>query len=178
VPRHERQVAEQDAEDLGVPRAGQQRHQQDGAQHRRHRHRPPRGALDLPPRPHARRDLPDHIRLPCHLIELLLDDPQPHVIRRVPAGLHPAIPADQRRGDRDGLAEHHHLPGADRRPARRRQGGPVPFRGRAPQRGPQVRHPDRDHPRPGQLRRPPALPGGGTGRNRHGKVERHEGLRG
>ena len=101
------------------------------------------------------------------------------MIGRVPAGLHAPVPADYRRRDRDRLEEHHHVPGADRLRARRDQRGPVCLARRPPQRGPQVIHPDRDHPRPAQPRRPPADTGGSsTGGKQHGRVQRHEVLPG
>ena len=92
------------AQDLPVAGLRHQRHQQHRPQRRRHRHRPPRGALDLPPRHHLRRHLADRAGLPGHLIQLLLDDPEPGVISGMPAGLHPPVAADHRRRDRHRLA--------------------------------------------------------------------------
>ena len=70
------------------------------------------------------------------LIELLLDDPEPGVISRVPAGLHPPVATHHRGRDRDRLAEHHHVPGADLPLAGRRQRGPVPLPQQTTQRRP------------------------------------------
>ena len=98
-------------------------HQQHRPQRRRHRHRPPRAALDLPPRHHLRRHLVDRAGLPGHLIQLLLDDPEPGVISRVPAGLHPPVAAHHRR--------------ARPRPACRTP--PCPRCGSAPRRPPSAR---------------------------------------
>ncbi len=47
------------------------------------------------------------------------------------------------------------VPGTDLLPASRRQRGPVPLPQWPPQRGPQVRRPDRDQPHAAHLRRPP-----------------------
>ena len=113
VPGQQRQVAEQRGQDLPVAGLRHQRHQQHRPQRRRHRHRPPRRALDLPPRHRLRRHLVDHAGLPGHLIQLLLDDPEPGMVSGMPAGLHPPVAAHHRRRDRHRLAEHHQVPGAD-----------------------------------------------------------------
>ena len=100
------------------------------------------------------------------------------VISRVPAGLHPPVATHHRGRDRDRLAEHHHVPGADLPLAGRRQRGPVPLPQQTAQRRPQVSSPHRDDPRTCQARRPPARDGNGTSGRQHGTVQRHQGLRG
>jgi hypothetical protein len=155
-----------------------QARQQRRAQRRRHRHRPPGGALDFPPRDHLRRDLADHAGLPGHGIQLLLDHPEPGMVRGTASCLDPPVAAHHRRRDRHRLEEHHHLAGADLPGTLRRQRGPFPFPQRPAQRRPQVSDPHRDDPRTLQPSRPPVRDGSGSSGNRHGRVQRHEGLRG
>jgi hypothetical protein len=177
VPGQQRQVPEQRGQDLPVAGLRHQARQQHRPHRRRHRHRPPRRALHLPARHRLRRDQVDDAGLPGHLVQLLPDDPEPGVVSGVPAGLHPPVAADHRRRDRDRLQEDHQVPGADRPPPRppSARSGPLPQR--TAQRAGQVSDPDRDDPRPRQLRRPPARHGR-TGGKRHSRIERHEGLQG
>ena len=100
VPGHQGQVTEQGGQNLPVAGLRHQRHQQRRPQRRRHRHRPPGSALDLPPRNHPRRDLADHAGLPGHRIQLLLDDPEPGVVSGMTSCLDPPVAAHHRRGDR------------------------------------------------------------------------------
>ena len=177
LPRHQGQVPEQRGHHLGVVRVRRhQRHQQGEPDRQRAGHRPPRRALDLPLQDHRGGDLVDDARRARQLIQPFLGHPQAGVISRVPGRLHPPVAADHRARDRHRLAERHQVPGGDParpgRDQRRAAAGPRP-----PARRPgQVRHPDRDHPRPAQQLTCVILPGiglrmsrgGGTG-GRHGK---------
>ena len=51
--------------------------------------------------------------VPGQRVQPILGQPQAGVIGRVPGGLHPPVAAHHRGHDRDRLAEHHQLPGAD-----------------------------------------------------------------
>ena len=111
MPGHARQIAQQRRHQRRVIRLRHERHQKHRPQRQRGGHRPPAGALDLPGQLHLRRYLADRVMLPGHLIQLLLQYPQPGMIRRVPAGLHAPVAAHHRSRDDDRLAEHHQVPG-------------------------------------------------------------------
>ena len=96
-----------------TPGLRHQRHQQHRPDRRRHRHRPPGGALDFPPRDHLRGDLADHAALPGHGVQLLLDHPEPGVVSGMASCLDPPVAAHHRRRDRHRLEEHRHLARAD-----------------------------------------------------------------
>ena len=162
---------------LAVAGLRHQRHQQRRPQRRRHRHRPPGGALDLPPWNHLRRDLADRAGLPGHRIQLLLDDPEPGVVSGMPACLDPPVAAHHRRGDRQRLEEHHHVARADLRTLCR-QRGPLPFPQRPAQRRRRSATRTATIPAPARAGRPPVRDGSGSSGKRHGRVQRHEGLRG
>ena len=170
MPGHARQVAQQRRHQRRVIRLRHERHQKHRPQRQRGGHAPPGGALDLSGQLYPRRHLADRVMLPGHLIQLLLQDPQPGVIRRVPAGLHVPVAADHRGRDDDRLAEHHQVPAADPAGAGGCQRGPVPLAEHPPHRAGQVSQPDRDQPPAGQIRRPPRPVSGITGQQRRNRV--------
>ena len=175
LPRHRGQVSHQGRHHLGVVRVRRhQRHQQGEPDRQRRRHRPPRRALDLAPQRDARRDLPDHIRPSGQGIDPLLGHAEPGVLSRVPGGLHPPVPADQRRRHRHRLEEDHRIPAADLPRTRHDQRRPAVLAQARPGRRGQVGHPDRHHARLPEQAQAGIFRAGGRDIRPRDRVEEHQ----
>jgi hypothetical protein len=170
-PRHRQQVPQQRAHHLAGISVRHQRHQQHRPDGERDAHLPPSLRLDLPGRAHPGSHPLDRLR-PARRVQLHLRGPQPGMITRSAAGLHPPVPAHPRRCDHHDLAEGHQIarldpPGAldhHPRPA-------VPVR-TVPHRPRQRRDRHRHHHRPPISTRQPHLGDRTDGRDR---VEKHDG---
>jgi hypothetical protein len=102
-PRQQRQLPGHRGHHLPVARLRHQRHRQ----HTPHRHRRRQPPQPLP----AQAQLPDQI-LDHPRGQMLLQQPQPHVLGQMTTGLHPPVRAYHRRGDRHRNREHRRLTGS------------------------------------------------------------------